>query len=124
MIGAIIYAALAADSTITGLVGTRIYPEEAPNETDLPQIVYAVKGGEIAEGTVPMWPCTVTANCYAEDDAQAETIGQVFRRRSKHSTRSRSGSKARVTSPRPMTSGARASWRPPPRPRRASIQPR
>ena len=79
MIGAIIYAALAADSTIAGLVGTRIYPEEAPNETDLPQIVYAVKAQEVAEGTVPMWPCTVTANCYAEDDAQAETIGQAIR---------------------------------------------
>ena len=79
MIGAIIYAALAADVTVAGLVGARIYPEEAPDEAALPLVVYTVRAGEFAEGTAPMWPATVTANCYAATDAAAETLGQAVR---------------------------------------------
>lgn len=74
MIGAIIYGALAADGTVAGLVGGRIYPEQAPDEADLPLVVYTVKMGETSPGTAPMWPVTVTVNSYAATDAAAETL--------------------------------------------------
>lgn len=35
-----IYAALVADPTLVALVGTRIYPEKAPQDPTLPFIVY------------------------------------------------------------------------------------
>lgn len=79
MIGAIVYAALAADATVSGLVGARIYPEEAPDEAALPLVVYTVRAQEVVEGTAPMWPCTVSANCYAATDGDAETLGAAVR---------------------------------------------
>lgn len=79
MIGAIIYAALAADSTLAALVSTRIYPETAPDEADLPLVVYTVRAGESIEGSAAMRPCTITANCYAESDSDAESVGNAVR---------------------------------------------
>lgn len=79
MIGAIVYAALTADVTVSGLAGARIYPEEAPDDTTLPMVVYTVRSAETVQGTLPMWPCTVTANCYAATDAAAEALGQAVR---------------------------------------------
>lgn len=75
MIGAIIYAALAADATVAGMVGTRIYPEAAPDEADLPLVVYTVRAGEEVDGSAAMRSTTVTANCYASSDATAEALG-------------------------------------------------
>ena len=79
MIGAIIYAALAADATVTGLAGARIYPEEAPDEAALPLVVYTVRAGEEVEGSAIMRNTTVTANCYAESDSDAESVGAAVR---------------------------------------------
>lgn len=79
MIGAIIYAALTGDGTVAGLVGGRVYPEEAPVEAELPFVVYTVRAGEMVDGSAEMWPATVTANCYAATDSQAETLGAAVR---------------------------------------------
>lgn len=79
MIGAIVYVALAADAGVAALAGTRIYPEQAPDEAELPLVVYTVKAGEALDGQIGMWPCTVTANCYATTDAAAEALGVAVR---------------------------------------------
>lgn len=79
MIGAIIYAALAGNATVAALVGTRIYPEEAPADADLPMIVYTVRTAEGIEGSAPLLRCTVTANGYAATDATAESRGVAVR---------------------------------------------
>ena len=47
---------------------------QAPDEADLPLVVYTVKMGETSPGTAPMWPVTVTVNSYAATDAAAETL--------------------------------------------------
>ena len=79
MIGAIIYAALAGNTTVAALVGTRIYPEEAPADADLPLVVYGVSMADGIEGTAPLTRCTVTANSYAATDATAESLGAAVR---------------------------------------------
>jgi hypothetical protein len=53
-----VYAALAANAGVAALVGTRIYPEQAPDEAELPLVVYTVKAGEALDGLIGMWPCT------------------------------------------------------------------
>ena len=79
MIGAILYAALSADSAVAALVGTRIYPEVAPDEADLPLIVYTVRANEPVDGDAPVQRCGVTANVYAATDAVAESAGRAVR---------------------------------------------
>lgn len=79
MIGAIIYQALASNAAVAALVGTRIYPETAPNEADLPLIVYTVRTADGLDGNAPMMRCTITANCYAATDASAESVGAAIR---------------------------------------------
>lgn len=79
MIGAIIYQSLANDPSVAALAGTRIYPEVAPDEADLPLIVYTVRATDSVEGSAPMTRCSVTANCYAATDAAAESLGAAVR---------------------------------------------
>lgn len=79
MIGAIIRTALLSSAPLTALVGTRVYPELAPDEAALPFVVYTIRAGDAADGSVPMWPVTVTANAYGESDGQAESVGQAVR---------------------------------------------
>lgn len=73
-VGAIVWAKLAADATVAAAVATRIYPEEAPDEADLPLIVYQVRLGEQVDGTAPIWPATVDVHVYTHDDDQAQTL--------------------------------------------------
>lgn len=79
MIGAIVYQALVGDTAVAALVGTRIYPEIAPDEADLPLIVYTVRAQDDVTGSAPLVRCTVTANCYAATDAAAESVGAAVR---------------------------------------------
>lgn len=43
MIGASIYSLLNGDATLTGLVGSKIYPVEAPQREEDPMVIYWVK---------------------------------------------------------------------------------
>jgi hypothetical protein len=79
VIGAIVYQALASSTAVSALVGTRIYPEIAPDEADLPLIVYTVRAQDEVAGNAPMTRCTVTANCYAATDVEAESVGAAVR---------------------------------------------
>jgi hypothetical protein len=65
--------------TVAALVGTRIYPEQAPDEADLPLIVYTVKTADGVDGDAPVVRCTVTANCYAATDDDADALGAAVR---------------------------------------------
>lgn len=40
-IGKLIYAVVASDPTLVGLIGTRVYPEEAPNTVSYPYITFS-----------------------------------------------------------------------------------
>jgi hypothetical protein len=79
VIGAVVYQALASDTGVSALVGTRIYPEVAPDEADLPLIVYTVRTVEGVDGNAPIMRCNVTANCYAATDAAADAVGVAVR---------------------------------------------
>lgn len=68
--GVVVRTLLAADATVAGLIGARIYPEEAPDEADLPLIVYGVRLQEAVDGSAPISPASVDVHCYgATDDA-------------------------------------------------------
>jgi hypothetical protein len=74
VIGGIIYGALVGNATVAALVGTRVYPEEAPDKAAMPFIVYTVGAGEFVDGSAAMWQAAVTISCYAATDSQAETL--------------------------------------------------
>lgn len=40
-IGKLIYSVVASDATLVGLIGTRVYPEEAPNNVVYPYITFS-----------------------------------------------------------------------------------
>lgn len=73
-VGVIVRAALESDAAITALAGTRIYPEEAPENEDLPLIVYGAKVNNPTDGDAPIWECTVECHCWAADDDEADTL--------------------------------------------------
>ena len=79
MIGAIIYSALANNAGVAALVGQRIYPEEAPDEADLPLIVYGVQANEQIDGSARLIRSTVTVNTYAATDTAAEAVAAAIR---------------------------------------------
>lgn len=79
MIGEIIYQALASNGAVAALVGTRIWPEEAPVETDLPLVVYTVRTESGIDGSAPLVRGSVTANCYAATEDAAESLGRAVR---------------------------------------------
>lgn len=72
--GAIVRNILAADATVAAAVGSRIYPEEAPDEADFPLIVYGVRLAEQVDGTAPIWPARVDVHIYSHVDDQAQSV--------------------------------------------------
>ena len=74
----IIRARLAAVSSVTTIVATRIYLEEAPDAAPLPLIVYAVRLGESVDGSAIVQPATVQVHGYAESDDTALALGTAI----------------------------------------------
>lgn len=70
----IVRTALASDPTVASLVDARIYPEEAPENEDLPLIVYGVRVNNPSDGNAPIWDVAVECHCWAEDDTEAEAL--------------------------------------------------
>lgn len=70
-IGPVIYSVLSADATVSGLVGTKIYPLWARQNEPLPQVVYGIdairptehKGLGSASDTIQVY-CTVHARLW------------------------------------------------------------
>lgn len=68
--GVVVRTLLAADATVAGMIGARIYPEEAPEDADLPLIVYGVRLQDAVDGSAPISAAAVDVHCYgATDDA-------------------------------------------------------
>lgn len=65
---------LTGASAVTTLVSTRIYPNEAPADADLPLIVYGVRLLEAVDGSAPVAPATVDVHCYAATDDAAQSL--------------------------------------------------
>lgn len=70
-------AALVANPTVAGLVGTRVYIDEAPDKAALPLIVYGVRLAEASDGTAPMSPATIDVNCYAATDDAVKSLADA-----------------------------------------------
>ncbi len=73
-VGVIVRTALVNDATVAALVAARIYPEEAPENEDLPLIVYGARLNNPADGNAPMWDVTVECHCWGETDDDAEAL--------------------------------------------------
>jgi len=65
-IGKAIYSILATNTNISNLVGTRIFPNVAPQTTTLPFIIYDVTND-------------VMISCYSETYTEASTLAQKIR---------------------------------------------
>lgn len=79
---AAIYGILSADATLTALVGTRIYPEVAPNGAANPCIVYSESTPEYSDnkdGVSKLDTNIVQVDVYASTAASRNTIGARVR---------------------------------------------
>jgi hypothetical protein len=71
MIGPAIRSILLADSTISGLVGTRIYPLELPLDCSFPALTYAIISDPYQ---IVMRSARCQINCWSEDYTERETL--------------------------------------------------
>ena len=83
-----IVSVLEADATLTALVGTRIYPQEAPQDETLPLVLYATSDPSQAEsmaGWVDLYDQAFRFDCYGGDSsgsyASAKAVAQAVRDR-------------------------------------------
>ena len=81
-------AMLAADATLTGLVGTRVYPQEAPQDEALPLVLYTTSDPSQAEsmnGWVDLYDQAFRFDCYGGDSsgsyASAKAVAAALRSR-------------------------------------------
>ncbi len=77
MIGKALYALLAADATLTGLVGTRIYPWPLPQGNTFPAIAHVVEEKPVmrCDGGTRIVKAEVMVGIFAENLLTAENIG-------------------------------------------------
>lgn len=77
-----IYAALAADAAVSALVGTRIYPVEAPQGTDRPFVIFSRQEQETLAaltGRATHRAVQVAVMCIADDAGGAMALGRAVR---------------------------------------------
>tara|TARA_R110000744_G_scaffold282777_2_gene394394 strand:- start:2217 stop:2627 length:411 start_codon:yes stop_codon:yes gene_type:complete len=81
-IGKAIYNILSNNVSITGAVGTRIFPNVAPQTTALPFIIYDVNGvqpNDTKDGVSTLDTNDVMISCYSETYSEASRIAQYIR---------------------------------------------
>jgi len=81
-IGKSIYNILANDSDVAALVGTRIFPNVAPQTTTFPFIIYDVTGvqpNDTKDGASTLDTNDVMISCYSETYSQASDLAQKIR---------------------------------------------
>ena len=81
-IGKAIYSILSINPNISGLVGTRIFPNVAPQTTTLPFIIYDVTGvqpNDTKDGVSTLDTNDVMISCYSETYTEASTLAQNIR---------------------------------------------
>jgi hypothetical protein len=74
MLGPAIRSILLADSTVSGLVGTRIYPLELPLQCSLPALTYSFISNPFQ---IVMRSARCQINCFAADYMARETLTQA-----------------------------------------------
>lgn len=77
MIESDVYSALSGDATVSGYVGTKIYPNIAPKGTAAPYIVYKVTGGipqNHLRGESVMKNKRIEINIYSKDYGDCQAI--------------------------------------------------
>lgn len=77
MTGKVLYTLLTADSTLTGLVSSRIYPWPLPQANAFPAIAYIIEEKPVmrCDGGTRIIMADVTVGIFADTLLQAETIG-------------------------------------------------
>lgn len=70
----IVRSLLANNATVASIVGTRIYPLEAPDEADLPLIEYEIRLQEAVDGSAPVQTAAVDVRCYAATDDATQAL--------------------------------------------------
>ena len=81
-IGKAIYNILANDSDVSTLVGTRIFPNVAPQTTQFPFIIYDITGvspNDTKDGASTLDTNDVMISCYSETYSQASDLAQKIR---------------------------------------------
>jgi len=81
-IGKAIYKILSQNSDVSALVGTRIFPNVAPQTTIFPFIIYDVTGvqpNDTKEGPSTLDTNDVMISCYSETYSQASDLAQKIR---------------------------------------------
>jgi|TARA_R100000479_G_scaffold168945_1_gene110303 hypothetical protein len=81
-IGKAIYNILANDSDVSSLVGTRIFPNVAPQTTQFPFIIYDITGvspNDTKDGASTLDTNDVMISCYSETYSQASDLAQKVR---------------------------------------------
>lgn len=77
MIGDIVYDGLTGSSGVAALVGTRVYPEIAPDAATLPLVVFDLRVNNEVAGSAILSPLTVNVSCLAATDTAAGALGDV-----------------------------------------------
>ena len=81
-----IVALLDGDTTLTNLIGRRLYPDIAPENTDFPCALYEITTGEAnlsMTGADPLTRCDMTITAYARRDANGRASVIAIRDRLK-----------------------------------------
>ncbi len=75
------YALLSADATVSGLVGTRIYPVQAPKNATVPYIVYVLDAAQneifTTKGTTGLVSDSLEVYCVATEYGSARTLSDA-----------------------------------------------
>jgi|TARA_R110000823_G_scaffold242437_2_gene366886 hypothetical protein len=81
-IGKAIYNILSTTGNVSALVGTRIFPNVAPQTTALPFIIYDVNGvqpNDTKDGVSTLDTNDVMISCYSETYSQASDLAKKIR---------------------------------------------
>lgn len=80
--GKAIYSLLSNDVTVTGLVSTRIYPNQLPNQATYPAIIYSQVSEEFdssKDGPIPTGIFTYQFDIYASTYPAAQNIANAIK---------------------------------------------
>lgn len=75
-----VYSALAAAGAVTALIGPRLYPDEAPENTDLPLVIHQatlLQPETDLAGTVLARAVTLSVTCWAETRSAANALAEA-----------------------------------------------
>jgi hypothetical protein len=69
-----VFAALTADATVAGLVGTRVYPQKLPQSPTLPAITYSIVSRVPTEANTELFECRLQIDTWATSYAGSNAL--------------------------------------------------